>query len=72
MSVIGFIGLGNMGLPMATNLLKANHALKVFDLNPTALDTIRKLGATGRCCTNPGSVGLTFTRNGWNAGSVNF
>ncbi len=46
MSVIGFIGLGNMGLPMATNLLKANHALKVFDLNPVALETIGKLGAT--------------------------
>jgi len=29
---IGFIGLGLMGGPMAANLLKAGHALKVFDL----------------------------------------
>lgn len=32
MSKIAFIGLGNMGAPMAVNLLKAGHTLKVFDL----------------------------------------
>ena len=32
MSKIGFIGLGNMGAPMASNLVKAGHELKVFDL----------------------------------------
>ena len=30
---IAFIGLGNMGGPMAANLLKAGHALTVFDLD---------------------------------------
>ena len=34
---IGFIGLGNMGGPMAANLLKAGHSLTVFDLSKTAL-----------------------------------
>ncbi len=29
---IGFIGLGNMGGPMALNLLKAGHALVVHDV----------------------------------------
>ena len=29
---IGFIGLGNMGGPMARNLLKAGHALRVYDV----------------------------------------
>ncbi|MCA8882905.1 MAG: 3-hydroxyisobutyrate dehydrogenase [Rhodobacteraceae bacterium] len=29
---IGFIGLGNMGAPMATNLMKAGHAVTGFDL----------------------------------------
>ena len=29
---IGFIGLGNMGLPMAINLLKAGHEVIGFDL----------------------------------------
>src|SRR5881392_698694 len=32
MATIGFIGLGNMGLPMAGNLLKAGHRLQVHDL----------------------------------------
>ena len=29
---IGFIGLGNMGLPMARNLIKAGHNLSLFDI----------------------------------------
>ncbi len=32
MATIGFIGLGNMGLPMAGNLVKKGHAVKGFDL----------------------------------------
>jgi 3-hydroxyisobutyrate dehydrogenase len=32
MATIGFIGLGRMGAPMAANLLKAGHRLKVFDI----------------------------------------
>jgi len=32
MSTIGFIGLGNMGLPMARNLLRAGHQLRAFDV----------------------------------------
>ena len=32
MARIGFIGLGNMGGPMARNLLKAGHHVKAFDL----------------------------------------
>ena len=31
---IGFIGLGNMGLPMAKNLIKAGHDLFCFDIHP--------------------------------------
>ncbi|WP_455731234.1 NAD(P)-binding domain-containing protein, partial [Burkholderia stabilis] len=34
---IAFIGLGNMGGPMAANLLKAGHALTVFDLDTHAV-----------------------------------
>ena len=33
MATIGFIGLGNMGLPMATNLIKAGHKVRGFDLS---------------------------------------
>ncbi len=43
---IGFIGLGHMGGPMAANLLKAGHALTVFDLSEPALDEAKKAGAT--------------------------
>ena len=32
MTEITFIGLGNMGLPMAKNLLNANHIIYGFDL----------------------------------------
>ena len=34
MAVIGFIGLGNMGGPMAANLVRAGHAVRGFDLSP--------------------------------------
>ena len=37
MANIGFIGLGNMGGPMAANLVKAGHAVKVFDLSADAV-----------------------------------
>ena len=43
---IGFIGLGNMGAPMACNLLKAGHQLQVFDLSDAALKRVKEAGAT--------------------------
>ncbi|WP_410210031.1 3-hydroxyisobutyrate dehydrogenase [Aquirhabdus sp.] len=46
MSHIAFIGLGNMGGPMAQNLLKAGYTLSVFDLSPAALQAAADLGAT--------------------------
>ena len=42
---IGFVGLGNMGAPMALNLLKAGHALNVFDLNAEAVQSLVAAGA---------------------------
>ena len=46
MSHIAFIGLGNMGAPMAHNLLKAGHGLTVFDLSETAIKPLRDAGAS--------------------------
>lgn len=43
---IGFIGLGHMGAPMALNLIKAGHALSVFDLSADAMRTLADAGAT--------------------------
>ena len=42
---IAFIGLGNMGAPMARNLIKAGHQLNVFDLNKTILAELAELGS---------------------------
>lgn len=45
MSRIAFIGLGNMGAPMALNLVRAGHQLVVFDLVPQAIKTLTDAGA---------------------------
>ncbi|KTB62033.1 3-hydroxyisobutyrate dehydrogenase [Pseudomonas viridiflava ICMP 13104] len=42
---IAFIGLGNMGAPMARNLIKAGHHLQLFDLNKNVLSEFAELGA---------------------------
>ncbi|CAE6824706.1 3-hydroxyisobutyrate dehydrogenase [Paraburkholderia aspalathi] len=47
---IGFIGLGNMGAPMALNLLKAGHAVNVFDLNAQAVQALVDAGAKAADC----------------------
>ncbi|MDL4863992.1 NAD(P)-binding domain-containing protein, partial [Halomonas elongata] len=42
---IAFIGLGNMGTPMATNLVGAGHEVVVFDLVESAMAALEKEGA---------------------------
>src|SRR5690606_34900384 len=44
-NTIAFIGLGHMGKPMALNLHKACHSLKVFDLNAEAMKELQAAGA---------------------------
>ena len=44
MATIGFLGLGNMGGPMAKNLAKAGHAVKGFDLADAALKAAKAAG----------------------------
>lgn len=46
MANIGFIGLGNMGTPMVSNLLANDHAVMVFDLRPEAMDPCVSAGAS--------------------------
>ena len=46
MTTIAFIGLGNMGNPMAANLVKAGHTVLGFDLMPEHLETARNNGVT--------------------------
>ena len=45
MSTIAFIGVGNMGGPMARNLLKAQEQVRVFDVSPAAIKPIVDAGA---------------------------
>jgi 3-hydroxyisobutyrate dehydrogenase len=47
MARIGFIGLGNMGLPMAQNLLKAGHHVEGFDVFGGAVEKLRAAGGDG-------------------------
>jgi 3-hydroxyisobutyrate dehydrogenase-like beta-hydroxyacid dehydrogenase len=46
MQKVGFIGLGNMGLPMSGNLVKKGYVVKAYDLNP---QTLEKVGEYVRC-----------------------
>jgi 3-hydroxyisobutyrate dehydrogenase len=46
MARIGFIGLGNMGLPMAQNLIKAGHQVEGVDVNPASLEKLKSAGGT--------------------------
>src|SRR6478609_7395022 len=47
MTTIAFIGLGNMGNPMAANLVKAGHRVNGFDLVPQNLETAAAHGIEG-------------------------
>jgi 3-hydroxyisobutyrate dehydrogenase len=44
MARIGFIGLGNMGLPMAQNLIKAGHQVEGVDVSQAATDKLKGAG----------------------------
>ena len=51
---IGFIGLGNMGLPMATNLVKAGYDVIGFDTNPVSNGKF--VAAGGKTVANRGQL----------------
>jgi 3-hydroxyisobutyrate dehydrogenase-like beta-hydroxyacid dehydrogenase len=51
---IAFIGLGNMGSPMANNLLKAGHTLTVYNRTHARADALKPLGA--RVANTPGEA----------------
>ena len=47
MTTIAFIGVGNMGGPMARNLFRAGHEVTAFDLSAAVLDAVVQSGARG-------------------------
>jgi 3-hydroxyisobutyrate dehydrogenase len=44
MAKVGFIGLGNMGLPMALNLIKAGHQVAGLDMNAASVGKLKESG----------------------------
>jgi len=44
MARIGFIGLGNMGTPMALNLIKGRHVVTGFDVSPKGIEAVKAAG----------------------------
>lgn len=47
MVTLGFIGLGRMGGPMATHLVRDGHDVAVFDRRPEAVKAVEAAGGTG-------------------------
>jgi len=57
MATIGFIGLGNMGLPMAQNLLKAGHRVQGFDVTKAQVDALVASGGTAAASVKAAASG---------------
>ncbi|GHC15935.1 MAG: 3-hydroxyisobutyrate dehydrogenase [Rhodobacterales bacterium 65-51] len=60
---IGFIGLGNMGGPMAANLVKAGHAVTGFDLTAPMPDGVTRAATAAEAATDA-EVVITMLPNG--------
>ena len=60
---IGFIGLGNMGAPMAHNLAKAGFEVVGFDTQDVKVDLI-KIVSTSKECVSNSDVVITMLPNG--------
>jgi 3-hydroxyisobutyrate dehydrogenase len=60
MARIGFVGLGNMGGPMARNLLKAGHAVAVFDIVPALVARCTEAGAQAAASAAAAAAGADF------------
>tara|TARA_B100000212_G_scaffold7508_1_gene5653 strand:+ start:247 stop:1119 length:873 start_codon:yes stop_codon:yes gene_type:complete len=60
---IGFIGLGNMGAPMAHNLAKAGHTVFGFDTQNVSVEMV-ELMPTAKDCAERAEVVITMLPNG--------
>ncbi len=60
MSKIAFIGLGNMGAGMASNLVKAGHEVNAFDLSATALEKAKAGGMQAKTSVLDAIAGVEF------------
>ncbi|MEZ5554033.1 3-hydroxyisobutyrate dehydrogenase [Haliea sp.] len=60
MAQVGFIGLGNMGGPMAANLIRAGHSVTVFDLSQAACQQLADAGAQVATSAGEAVVGAEY------------
>ena len=60
MAKVGFIGVGNMGGPMARNLITAGHSLKVFDLSEEAVNFLVQSGAERAASVQDAAKGVDY------------
>jgi 3-hydroxyisobutyrate dehydrogenase len=60
MANVAFIGLGNMGGPMAINLVKAGHAVVVFDLSQVVCDQLQEAGASVARSAADAAIGMDY------------
>jgi 3-hydroxyisobutyrate dehydrogenase len=60
MAKVGFIGLGNMGGPMAINLVKAGHQVEVFDLSDSAMASVVEHGGVKVSSANAAATNKQF------------
>jgi 3-hydroxyisobutyrate dehydrogenase len=60
MARIGFVGLGNMGGPMARNLAKAGHEVAVFDIVPGLVEACVAAGARAAATAAEAARGAAF------------
>jgi 3-hydroxyisobutyrate dehydrogenase len=74
MSTIAFIGVGNMGGPMARNLVKAGHSVRAFDMSAAVLKPVVEAGAHGassaRDAVNGAEIVVTMLPAGQHVRSV--
>jgi 3-hydroxyisobutyrate dehydrogenase len=74
MSTIGFIGLGNMGAPMAANLVRSGRHVSGFDVVPTSLEAAARDGvqivANARATVENADIVITMLPGGEHVLSV--
>ena len=66
---IGFIGLGNMGAPMARNLAAAGHAVTGFDVAPVSVEGVRPAASAAEAARERDAV-ITMLPDGAILGRV--
>jgi len=60
MAKIGFVGVGNMGGPMAINLIRAGHDVRCFDLSAEAVGRVVAAGGTAASSATEAAKGVAF------------